>query len=76
MTSQYTVVLEFYKEMKYDVNFASYYELCYLAREMIYYNYFSDQVMSEFLNSSDDILNIINKIQIVSIDEFMKTGKF
>jgi short subunit fatty acids transporter len=77
MNSQYEVSLGFYKEMKYDVDFASYNNLCCLAREMIYYNYLSDQIMSSFLNSSnDDIWNIINNIHIVSVDEFIETGKF
>ena len=72
----YTVRLDFYKEMRLDTEFGKYNSLIYMAREMIYYNYWSDVVMNYFLNSNDDIENIIDNLNIVSCDDFLENGKF
>jgi hypothetical protein len=76
MESIYDVQLSFYKDMRLDVDFAGFYDLCYMAREMIYYNHWSNIVMNCFLESNDDIYDIIICIDIISCDEFLETGKF
>ena len=76
MENLYTVDLDFYKEIRIDNHFAKYIDLIYMAREMIYYNHWSDIVMNCFLNSNDDIEKIIDNLKIVSCDDFLETGKF
>lgn len=76
METIYDVQLSFYKDMRIEVNFAKYQELCYMAREMIYYNHWSNYIMNYFLDSNEDIINIINNSNIISCEEFLETGKF
>jgi len=76
MEKIYDVQLNFYKDMRIEVNFAKYQELCYMAREMIYYNHWSNYIMNCFLDSNEDIVDIINNSNITSCEEFLETGKF
>jgi len=74
MSSIYQVDLSFYKEMKYDVEMESPVVLLSLAKEMIYYNHWSNLVMFEFLNTAKDIDLIINSLQIKTIDEYFESN--
>jgi hypothetical protein len=74
MSSIYQVDLSFYKEMKYDVEMESPVVLRSLAKEMIYYNHWSNLVMFEFLNTAKDLDLIINSLQIKTIDEYFESN--
>ena len=70
MSSIYEVDLSFYKEMKYDVSIERPRVLMSMAKEMIYYNHWSNLVMFEFLNSCQDLSAIIESLEIKTMEEF------
>jgi len=76
MEELYEVSLNAYKDTRFEMNFASYYELAIMAREIIYYNYLADQIMQSFLHSNICMEEVINNLEIKTIEEFMETGKF
>ena len=75
MSSIYTVDLEFYKEMKHDLDTESSYVLMSMAKEMIYYNHWSNLVMFQFLHSSshEDIETIISSLEIKTMGEYFES---
>ena len=74
MSSTYTVDLAFYKDMKYELAFENFYVLMAMAREMIYYNHWSNLVMYEYLQSSNDIEVVIGSLEIKTIDEYFESN--
>ena len=72
--SIYEVDLSFYKETRGECNMSSYFELLSIAREMIYYNHWTNLVMFEFLNSNNDISIVIENVQIKALSEYVETG--
>lgn len=74
MSSVYQVDLSFYKDLRLEVELSHPFELLSIAREMIYYNHWTNLVMFEFLNSNDDISSIIENLKIKTIDEFFESG--
>ena len=42
-----------------------------VAREMIYYIHYTNLIMNLFLSSNENIENVLDKISIVSIDDYM-----
>jgi len=76
MEELYEVSLNAYKDTRFEMNFASYYELATMAREMIYYHYMSDMIMQSFLHMNVCMEDVIMNLEIKTIEEFMETGKF
>jgi len=74
MSSIYNVDLEFYKEMKYDLNMESQSVLMAMAKEMIYYHHWSNLVMFQFLHTSQDIEAIIGSLDIKTMSEYFESG--
>jgi len=74
MSSIYEVDLSFYKEMKFDVSIECPSVLMSMAKEMIYYNHWSNLVMFQFLNSCQDLSAIIESLEIKTIDEYFDSG--
>jgi|688.fasta_scaffold12498_3 hypothetical protein len=71
----YDIDIWFYKEMRQFHNrFNTEYSWMVLTKETIYYTHWSNSIMYEFLNSdTDDIFNVVNKINIKSIQEYFNT---
>lgn len=67
----YSVNLSFYKDLKIEIQLAHYCELKMIAREMIYYLHYSNIIMDAFLSSNDTIENVMNNLEIVSIDDYL-----
>lgn len=67
----YTVDLNSYKDLKIDVIFARNSELKMIAREIIYYIHYSNLIMNLFLSSNENIENLLEKISIISLDDYM-----
>ena len=67
----YTVDLSYYKELKLNLQFSKSSELLMVAREMIYYIHYTNLIMNLFLSSNENIENVLDKISIVSIDDYM-----
>ncbi len=68
-----TINLGSYNEMKSDCynECASY--LVGMALDMIYHQHWSNSVMYEYLNSSEDMYVIAEKLDILTMDEFFTT---
>jgi hypothetical protein len=73
-SSIYQVDLSFYKEMRIECEIAHPSELKTIAREMIYYNHWTNSVMFEFLHSHTDISTVIENLEMRTVDEFMDIG--
>ena len=67
----YTIDLTVYKEFKINLMFSDYFELKMISREMIYYIHYSNLIMDLFLSSNENIENALEKISIVSLDDYM-----
>ena len=74
MSSIYEVDLSFYKEMKYDLLMERSSVLMSMAKEMIYYNHWSNLVMFEFLNSCQNLDAIIESLEIKSMEDYFASG--
>jgi hypothetical protein len=74
MSSIYEVDLSFYKEMKYDLQMERSCVLMSMAKEMIYYNHWSNLVMFEFLNSCQDLDAIIKSLEIKTMEDYFASG--
>ena len=70
----YEVDLSFYKEMKYDIDMERPSVLMSMAKEMIYYNHWSNVIMFEFLNSCRDLDAIIDSSEIKTMSEYFDSG--
>ena len=67
----YTVDLNSYKDLKIDIIFSRNSELRMIAREIIYYIHYSNLIMNLFLSSNENIENLLDKISIISLDDYM-----
>ena len=74
MSSIYEVDLSFYKEMKYDLLMERSSVLMSMAKEMIYYNHWSNLVMFEFLNSCQNLDAIIESLEIKTMEDYFASG--
>jgi hypothetical protein len=74
MSSTYSVDLAFYKDMKHDLDHENSHVLRSMAKEMIYYNHWSNLVMYEYLQSSNDIEVVIGSLEIKTIDEYFESN--
>jgi hypothetical protein len=74
MSSIYEVDLSFYNEMKYDVSIECPRVLMSMAKEMIYYNHWSNLVMFEFLNSCQNLDAIIESLEIKTMEDYFASG--
>jgi hypothetical protein len=79
MSSVYDAVdLDFYKDTRDEVRCPFPLDcrmLMGMAKEMIYYNHWSNSVMWEYLRSNDDISSVIGYVNIPSLEEYFNTGK-
>jgi hypothetical protein len=79
MSSVYEAIdLEFYKDTRDEVRCAFALDcrmLMGMAKEMIYYNHWSNSVMFEYLRSNDDISLVIEKVDVPTLEEYFNTGK-
>ena len=67
----YDINLEFYREMReFHYRFITPYSWMLKTKEMIYYAHWANSVMFEFLNSDDDISNVIQNLKIKTISEY------
>jgi hypothetical protein len=74
MSSIYEVDLSFYKEIKYDLQMERSCVLMSMAKEMIYYNHWSNLIMFDFLNSCQDLDTIIKSLEIKTMEDYFASG--
>lgn len=67
----YTIDLNNYKEFKTELIFLNYFELNMIAREMIYYIHYTNLIMNYFLSSDENIENVFDKINIITLEDYM-----
>ena len=70
-----TINLGSYNEMKSDCYNECYEYLLGMALDMIYHQHWSNSIMNEYLNSNEDISVIIEKTNLISMEEYFETRR-